>query len=174
MYGQRFDFQDVQTLGATAQGRPGQRTFYVFAGDSHDWARFWVEKEELQMLAVAIDEVLESFPEQEAIDQEPAQQLIEPTEPPSLEFKVTRLALAYDESSGRIGLLIFETSEDGDEEAPPTVTCWASREQIRRLSARIQEVVAAGRPICRLCGGPIDPEGHVCPRLNGHKSFRPE
>jgi len=29
-------------------------------------------------------------------------------------------------------------------------------------------VVAAGRPPCPLCGNPLDPEGHVCPRQNGH------
>ncbi|TAK35160.1 MAG: DUF3090 family protein [Chloroflexota bacterium] len=170
----RFQFDSVERLGVVSRGKPGHRTFYVFAGDDRSWARFWMEKEELQMLAVAIDEVLESFPEKEELDREPAQHLIEPTEPPSVEFKVTRLALAYDESRGRVGLLAFETPEEGDEEQPPIVSCWATREQAEHLSEQIQEVVAAGRPICRLCGGPIDPEGHVCPRLNGHRNVRPE
>jgi len=26
--------------------------------------------------------------------------------------------------------------------------------------------MAAGRPPCSLCGQPLDPEGHACPRLN--------
>jgi len=30
------------------------------------------------------------------------------------------------------------------------------------------ELVGAGRPTCTLCGHPIDPEGHSCPRTNGH------
>ncbi|MBV9291748.1 MAG: DUF3090 family protein, partial [Frankiales bacterium] len=30
-------------------------------------------------------------------------------------------------------------------------------------------VVAAGRPPCPLCGNPLDPQGHVCPRQNGHR-----
>jgi predicted amidophosphoribosyltransferase len=30
--------------------------------------------------------------------------------------------------------------------------------------------VAAGRPICSMCGQPIDPEGHFCPRKNGHRT----
>ena len=29
-------------------------------------------------------------------------------------------------------------------------------------------VCAAGRPLCPLCGGPMDPNGHPCPRTNGH------
>ncbi len=31
---------------------------------------------------------------------------------------------------------------------------------------RAAELVASGRPICPLCGRPIDPDGHACPRLN--------
>jgi 5-methylcytosine-specific restriction endonuclease McrA len=32
-------------------------------------------------------------------------------------------------------------------------------------------VVAAGRPTCQFCGQPIDPDGHICPRSNGHKKL---
>ena len=32
----------------------------------------------------------------------------------------------------------------------------------------VEAVVAAGRPPCPLCGFPLDPEGHICPRLNGY------
>ncbi len=28
------------------------------------------------------------------------------------------------------------------------------------------ELMSAGRPACRLCGAPMDPEGHACPRWN--------
>ena len=42
-------------------------------------------------------------------------------------------------------------------------------EEIAALSVRGAEAVAAGRPPCPLCGQPLDPEGHTCPRLNGHR-----
>jgi len=29
-------------------------------------------------------------------------------------------------------------------------------------------VVASGRPPCPLCGQPLDKQGHICPRKNGH------
>ena len=29
-------------------------------------------------------------------------------------------------------------------------------------------VVAAGRLPCPLCGQPLDPQGHICTRRNGH------
>ena len=35
--------------------------------------------------------------------------------------------------------------------------------------ARAESVVAAGRPPCPFCGGPIDPDGHLCPRANGYR-----
>jgi predicted amidophosphoribosyltransferase len=31
------------------------------------------------------------------------------------------------------------------------------------------EIATRGRPICGNCGEPIDPEGHFCPKRNGHK-----
>ena len=34
--------------------------------------------------------------------------------------------------------------------------------------ARRERVVSAGRPPCPLCAEPLDPEGHVCVRLNGY------
>jgi hypothetical protein len=30
-------------------------------------------------------------------------------------------------------------------------------------------VAARGRPKCRYCGNPIDPQGHMCPAMNGHR-----
>jgi len=30
-------------------------------------------------------------------------------------------------------------------------------------------VVAAGREPCPFCGGPMDPQGHLCPRANGFR-----
>jgi len=33
---------------------------------------------------------------------------------------------------------------------------------------RAGRIVAAGRPPCPLCGRPLDPQGHLCPRKNGY------
>lgn len=41
-------------------------------------------------------------------------------------------------------------------------------EQARAMATRGSAAVESGRPPCPLCGGPLDPSGHVCPRLNGH------
>ena len=65
-----------------------------------------------------------------------------------------------------------EAASPGDEAAPEgaRVRLWATREQMLSLARHGAAVCAQGRPRCRLCGNPIDPEGHVCPALNGHGS----
>lgn len=45
-----------------------------------------------------------------------------------------------------------------------------SRAHAANMARRGWELVGAGRPTCTLCGHPIDPEGHSCPRTNGHGS----
>ncbi len=56
-----------------------------------------------------------------------------------------------------------------DEDEPGRVRFWATREQMLSLARHGASVCAAGRPRCQLCGNPIDPEGHLCPALNGHR-----
>jgi len=36
----------------------------------------------------------------------------------------------------------------------------------RAFAKRTHEVVGAGRPLCPLCGTPIDADGHDCPELD--------
>jgi uncharacterized repeat protein (TIGR03847 family) len=39
---------------------------------------------------------------------------------------------------------------------------------VREFIDRAKRVVNAGRPPCPLCGQPLDPAGHLCPRHNGY------
>jgi hypothetical protein len=48
------------------------------------------------------------------------------------------------------------------------VRMFATREQMLSLSRHGAMVASRGRPTCQFCGNPIDPEGHVCPAMNGH------
>ncbi len=54
------------------------------------------------------------------------------------------------------------------------VRFWATREQMLSLARHGAAVCARGRPRCQLCGNPLDPEGHVCPALNGHRGMDSE
>jgi uncharacterized repeat protein (TIGR03847 family) len=44
-----------------------------------------------------------------------------------------------------------------------------TRAQAATIARVGAELVTSGRPACGLCGRPMDPEGHSCPRTNGHK-----
>jgi uncharacterized repeat protein (TIGR03847 family) len=44
-----------------------------------------------------------------------------------------------------------------------------SAEWAGALAIAVTRLVEAGRPLCPLCGGPLDPQGHDCPRTNGHR-----
>jgi uncharacterized repeat protein (TIGR03847 family) len=57
----------------------------------------------------------------------------------------------------------------GGDPARGRVRFWATREQMLSLARHGAAVCAAGRPRCQFCNGPIDPEGHVCPAMNGHR-----
>jgi uncharacterized repeat protein (TIGR03847 family) len=64
-------------------------------------------------------------------------------------------------------LAAFEGVDD-DVDGPDTLRVRLSVEGARAFVNRAVEVVAAGRLPCPLCGQPLDPQGHICPRRNGH------
>jgi uncharacterized repeat protein (TIGR03847 family) len=65
-------------------------------------------------------------------------------------------------------LAAFEGIDDDDLEGPDTLQVRLTLEVAGAFVNRALEVVAAGRLPCPLCGQPLDPQGHICPRRNGH------
>ena len=65
-------------------------------------------------------------------------------------------------------LAAFETSGDDDEDGPDVLRVRVTAAAARSFVRRAAEVVASGRPPCPLCGQPLDKQGHICPRKNGH------
>jgi uncharacterized repeat protein (TIGR03847 family) len=65
-------------------------------------------------------------------------------------------------------LAAFETSGDDDEDGPDVLRVRVTAATARSFVRRAAEVVASGRPPCPLCGQPLDKQGHICPRKNGH------
>jgi uncharacterized repeat protein (TIGR03847 family) len=64
-------------------------------------------------------------------------------------------------------LAAFEGADD-DPDGPDTLRVRLTADAARGFVNRAIEVVAAGRLPCPLCGQPLDPQGHICPRRNGH------
>ena len=65
-------------------------------------------------------------------------------------------------------LAAFEGTDDDQDEGPDTLRVRLTTDVARGFVNRATEVVAAGRLPCPLCGQPLDPQGHICPRRNGH------
>ena len=176
----QYVFGPATRLQAQAIGEPGHRTFRLMVESSDGRAAaLWVEKEQLQALGLAVEQLLAEF-QGTGSDRPPRQPPVETFPPnPTVDFKVGRLALGQDESELETGpryvLLVYDlegsgSSEEEDPSQPATFACRATRDQLRALSKNIAEVVAAGRPRCPLCGEPMDPQqkSHGCVRANGH------
>lgn len=165
-----MELDPVDRITADAVGEPGRRTFYVQAHQGDRTVTVLVEKEQIQQLAASIVEILsrverdtESGPGDDELQLEP------PLEPL---FRAGRLYIGYEEERDRLLLDIEELLSDEDREAerePARVRLWATREQMLALSRHGAQAVSRGRPACRFCGNPIDPEGHTCPAMNGHR-----
>ena len=65
-------------------------------------------------------------------------------------------------------LAAFETSTSDDEDGPDVLRVRVTAAAARSFVQRAAQVVASGRPPCPLCGQPLDAQGHICPRRNGH------
>jgi uncharacterized repeat protein (TIGR03847 family) len=73
----------------------------------------------------------------------------------------------FDEATQRATVLFEElVREEGEEGATARVGLTIA--QMVALVERGEELVAGGRPNCPLCGNPMDPDGHSCPKTNGH------
>jgi hypothetical protein len=79
--------------------------------------------------------------------------------------------MGYDEGRDLLLLVVREMLAG---ELPPESAAeaylWSTRSQALALARWGAELVRRGRPICGNCGNPIEPQGHFCPRRNGHKS----
>ena len=109
-------------------------------------AALWVEKEQLQALGLAVEQLLAEF-QGTGSDRPPRQPPVETFPPnPTVDFKVGRLALGQDESELETGpryvLLVYDlegsgSSEEEDPSQPATFACRATRDQLRALSKNI-------------------------------------
>jgi uncharacterized repeat protein (TIGR03847 family) len=168
MAGERLDLGPLRRLEACAVGAPGRRTFRLVAASRAGLAWLWLEKEELQVLGVKIEQLLGSWRREATAEPEAAEEVAKaaaaPNERPALEFKVGQLSMGYEENSDLYVLLAHAV--DADPEGPATCRCEVSRGQLRLLAEQINAVCTAGRPRCPLCGAILDRPKHPCPRLN--------
>jgi uncharacterized repeat protein (TIGR03847 family) len=172
MAGELVDFNPVSRITIGAVGQPGQRIFLLQANQGSASITLKLEKEQAMVLATSTIELLEEleqkFPRSQSRFSKPLSSdllLREPLEPT---FAIGQIGLGYDQERDLIVLVVQELPFEGLEK-PATARFWASRSQMQALCDHTLEVASQGRPLCPLCDQPMDPEGHFCPRSNGHE-----
>ncbi len=166
---------DAQRLRVEAIGEPGQRRFRFMAVVGGDTFIIWMEKQQLQALGLALEQMLEHLPDR-GPELEPASVPIDFDTDTRRQFRAGRMELGYDERLDRLVIVAHDVNDDDEVEALESIgaepeasfACRLTREQAREVSADAAAVVAAGRPRCTMCGQPMGPGPHVCPQQNGH------
>ena len=182
-----IELDPVDRITAGAVGEPGQRTFFLQGRQSERLVTILVEKQQVELLSASLVEILARAGKETG--QGPPDEDMDLEQPVVPEWRAGRLSIGYDEDRDLVLLEAEEyvAGEDDDEEelegldepgpaepllpdpdAPGRVRFWVTREQALALARHGATVAAAGRPRCQLCGNPMDPEGHICPALNGH------
>ena len=166
-----FDFPELDHLTTGTVGPPGQRVFYLQVGAGSQVVSLRLEKAQVAGLVRYLTTLLGDLPD---VAQTPtSMDLVDPVVP---EWVVGTLGVSYDEVDDRVILFAEELvaeGEEGEVAERGVARIRATREQASALAIHGAAVVEAGRPTCSLCSQPIDPEGHVCPRLNGHRRSTP-
>ncbi len=194
---QVFDYDPPERFVAGTVGQPGSRTFFLQARSGSRLVSVAVEKAQVSILAERVDELLDEVlrrsggnapvPALVPADAEDNEPLDTPIEE---EFRVGAMSLAWEVESQRVVIECYSEGlvPDEDEEveeagaaeskvepAPePEVDGSVLRVSLsgsaaRAFAKRALAVVAAGRPPCPFCAGPLDPDGHICPRANGYR-----
>ncbi len=172
-----FAWPDRLVVGTV--GRPGAREFYLQARTKARIVTVALEKEQSALLAQKIDEVLDELkstdgnpfrvPDStpvELVDNDPLEQ------PLDTQFRTGAMGLGWDPTTAQIVIEAFpiddadtgdETDDDDDATEPPEMlSVRIPVGTARAFAQRTKEIVGAGRPICPMCGTPMDPDGHTC------------
>ena len=173
-----YTYDAPERFVAGTVGQPGQRTFYLQASAAGRVTSVVVEKFQVSLLAERIEELLDevlSVPQSNPGATGPADD--GPLDLPLTEdFRVGAIALGWDGEEERVIIEAQEETEnpieplaDVPENGPGVLRVRLSAAAARAFSRRAIQIVGQGRPPCPLCGLPLDEDGHICPRQNGHR-----
>ncbi|RQX12022.1 DUF3090 domain-containing protein [Micromonospora ureilytica] len=185
-------FEPPERFVAGTVGPPGERTFFLQARGGGRLVSVALEKVQVSLLAEKLEELLTEAQRRFGVDLPELAPVIGDNEPLDTpvdeEFRVGTLGLAFDVDTATVVIEAIEAGEvepevelgdededdeDDDEDDEPDEDLDRLRVRLtpqatRQFIERARRVVNAGRPPCPLCGQPLDPAGHLCPRHNGY------
>ena len=172
--GTTVEMKPADYISAGCVGKIGNRTFFIQARKGVDVITLLCEKFQVQQLASGIREFTEEL-QQNNPDLSPLElnyvetdmELQEPLEPL---FRVGQMGVGYDEDGDLVVLFAQEITNDGEDATEVAAArIWATRSQMMVMGIHGEEVASRGRQVCGNCLQPMDPEGHFCPKRNGHR-----
>lgn len=181
-----FDTPDRFVAGTV--GEPGNRTFFLQARHGSRIVSVSLEKIQVAALAERLDSLLDELERRgiaaEGPDGTSTRDGLPLDEPLNEAFRATTLSLGWDGSADLVLVEARAVDEDEEEEdddepevveaadddpeGPDLLRVRLSAAAARGFVERAVRVLSSGRPPCPLCGEPLDPQGHLCPRRNGH------
>ncbi len=175
----------VDQITVDAIGKPGNRIFYIQGSKDSQVVSLIIEKIQLQSLIAGVSEflkeVLDKFPDRISLDVDLKEETMRIQPPVDPKFRVGDMGLAYDDERDLVCIIaremeLTEIDEDAEgdedkdvEEEGNVVRYWCTRGQLINMAHWGAIVIERGRPICPQCLQPMEPEGHFCPKKNGHK-----
>ena len=162
-----YEMPRLERFTAGTVGEPGQRTFFLQAQGGGEIVTLKCEKQQVGALAEHLASLLVDLPTPS--DAEVVAADVDFVEAPAAEWAVGRMGVAWDDGNDSMVLLCEQFVDDEEAEAgvePESARFRLSRAQVAAFIEHARELVASGRPPCNLCGLPMEPTGHPCPRLN--------
>lgn len=173
----RFIFTAPDRFVAEAIGEPGHRSFFLQASQGRRAVTVALEKAQVVVLAQRLAELMEEV-ERRGVELPAGTESAAGhglAEPVIEAFRVGTMTLTWDGATEALVVEAREVTDDDaededehNEDGPDLLRVQLSAPAARGFIAHATQVVAAGRPPCPLCGLPLNPEGHICPRKNGY------
>lgn len=152
-------------------GQPGRRTFRLDLHSGAALCSLWLEKEQLFQLGVYLRDYVAGLPAEERARESAPQEAGWRGGETTIDFRAGQMFLSHDKETNSFYMQAHER-DSGEDDASrgdaESVSFWMTMHQASQLAEDSLRICAAGRPACFLCGQLINPEGHVCPRANGH------
>jgi uncharacterized repeat protein (TIGR03847 family) len=183
-----FIFDPPERFVAGTVGQPGNRTFFLQAREGSRLVSVVLEKVQVAALAERLGRLLFELDQRGIVSlgDAPLTDDVAPLDEPLTEaFRATTLTLGWDGGADRILIearaegdddedeeesteeAISQLLIDDDPDGPDLLRVRLTPAAARAFVERSLRVVKSGRPPCPLCGNPLDPQGHICPRRNG-------
>ena len=157
-----YDLSEPERIIVGTVGPVGQRLFLLQCRQGPTLLTLKLEKQQVAVMAEYLAAIVKDQQRPGHVP-EPGD-LEEPTEPA---WAVGTMGVSYDEADDRVILVIEEQVPEDDTGAIARLSI--TREQAAGFAIQATTLVESGRPPCPLCGSPLDPSGHECPRTNGHR-----